>query len=64
MRQTRILVKASEAKAAADKAEQLKREEIQRTLQTEKEQKKNKNNTLLIGAGIAVVAFFVLTSKN
>ena len=64
MRQTRILVKASEAKAAADKAEQLKREEIQRTLQTEKEQKKNKNNTLLIGAGIAVVALFVLTSKN
>ena len=64
MRQTRILVKASEAKAAADKAEQLKREEIQRTLQKEKEQKKNKNNTLLIGAGIAVVALFVLTSKN
>lgn len=64
MRQTRIMVKASEAKAAADKAEQLKREEIQRTLQTEKEQKKNKNNTLLIGAGIAVVALFVLTSKN
>ena len=64
MRQTRILVKASEAKAAADKAELLKREEIQRTLQKEKEQKKNKNNTLLIGAGIAVVAFFVLTSKN
>ena len=64
MRQTRIIVKASEAKAAADKAELLKREEIQRTLQKEKEQKKNKNNTLLIGAGIAVVAFFVLTSKN
>ena len=64
MRQTRILVKASEAKAAADKAELLKREEIQRTLQKEKEQKKNKNNTLLIGAGIAVVALFVLTSKN
>ena len=64
MRQTRIIVKASEAKAAADKAELLKREEIQRTLQLEKEQKKNKNNTLLIGAGIAVVALFVLTSKN
>ena len=64
MRQTRIIVKASEAKAAADKAELLKREEIQLTLQKEKEQKKNKNNTLLIGAGIAVVALFVLTSKN
>lgn len=64
MRQTRIMVKASEAKAAADKAEQLKREEIQRSLQKEKEQKKNKNNTLLIGAGIAAAAIFFLISKK